>query len=266
MKHCPQCEFTFDDQEQVCDFDGTDLIPVPETPPSFKSISFASPSSRSFICRLVTSRAGLIVLAPVAVLLSSLLIGYIDSANQSKVEKSTSQTRDSASMVPSTSVDAIGQAQVQTDVQPNRPTTISTQRKIGPDELPPSMVKRLQAGTRSQSARTPRNSRDTKLVATKRRSSNSRLVASRRKPANATRQSQARNQARPGSRERARQQHTVASGAYRRQQPSEASGEYRRPGWSTNESAHHRKDLKVVAILKKTGSILKKPFDFIVDR
>ena len=214
MKHCPQCEFTFDDQEQVCDFDGTELSPVPERPPSFKKVSFAPASSGSFVRRLVTPRSGLAVLALGGLLLSALLIGYFDSVNQSNVDKSTSQTRDDrASMVPSTPIDTMGQAEVQAD----RRAIISTQRTIGADELPSSMVKRLQEGTRSRSAKSPGDPPATKLVATKRERgpSNSRLVATRRNPKKATRQSQASNQARPASRERARQQSSVASGTYR---------------------------------------------------
>lgn len=251
MKHCPQCAFTFDDQAQVCDFDGTELSPVPEIPPSFKKVSFATESSGSFARRLVTSRAGLAVLALGGVMLSALLIGYFDSLNQSNVDKSTSHTRDDrSSIVSSTQVDTTGQAEVQTD----RPRIVSTQRQIGADELPPSMVKRLLQGTRSQSAKPRRDRPATKLLATKRRSSSSRLVATRRKPQNTTRQSQARNQSRSGSRERGRQQHSVAGSASRPH------------GWRVDESSHHRKDSKVVAILKKTGSIFKKPFELIVSR
>jgi DNA gyrase/topoisomerase IV subunit B len=251
MKHCPQCEFTFDDQEQDCDFDGTKLRPVPELLPSFKKVSFAPASTWSSIRHHITSSAGQATLALAGLLLSALLAGYYDSVNQSNVNKSTSQAQDDrATMVPSTQVDTVAQAKVQAE----RPRIISTQRKIGADELPSSLVKRLLEGTRAQSAKSRRNPSDTKLVVTKRGPSNSRLVATRRKPRNATRQSQATNPARPGSRDRGRQQHSIASVTYHQ------------PGRSANESAHHRKDSKVVAILKKTGSILKKPFDLIVDR
>ena len=246
MKHCPQCEFTFDDQEQVCDFDGSELLPVTEIPPAFKKVSFATESSLSlsFARGLITSRAGVAILAVVGVMLSALLIGYFDSTNQSNADKSTSQTRNESSSIVPAQVDTVGQA---------RPKAISTQRKLGADELPPSMVKRLLKGTSSQSAK-PRDPSATKMAATKRRSSNSKVAVSRRKPENTTRQSQARNQSKSVSRERPRQQHTVATVTHR---PAR---------WAANESSHHRKDSKVVAILKKTGSIFKKPFDLIFDR
>jgi len=241
MKHCPQCEFTFDDQEQVCDFDGSELLPVTEIPPAFKKVSFATESSLSlsFARGLITSRAGVAILAVVGVMLSALLIGYFDSTN-----KSTSQTRNESSSIVPAQVDTVGQA---------RPKAISTQRKLGADELPPSMVKRLLKGTSSQSAK-PRDPSATTMAATKRRSSNTKVAVSRRKPENTTRQSQARNQSKSVSRERPRQQHTVATVTHR---PAR---------WAANESSHHRKDSKVVAILKKTGSIFKKPFDLIFDR
>lgn len=244
MKHCPQCEFTFDDREQVCDFDGSELLPVTEIPPAFKKVSFATESSLSFARDLITSRAGVAILALVGVMLSALLIGYFDSTNQSNADKSKSETRNESSSVVPTQVETVAQA---------RPKAISTQRKLGADELPPSMVKRLLKGTSSQSAK-PRDSSATKMAATKRRSTNSKVAVSRRKPENTTRHAQARNQSRSVSRERPRQQHTVARVTHR---PAR---------WATKESSHHRKDSKVVAILKKTGSIFKKPFDLILDR
>jgi hypothetical protein len=236
MKHCPQCEFTFDDREQLCDFDGTELTVVPEMLPSFKSVSFAPAASGSFVRRLVKSRAGLPALALAGVVLSALLVGYYDSVSQGNIDMSQSQTRNNtASTFKSTQVDAVGQVETKAD----RPRIISTQRRIGADELPSSMVKRLLDGSRSRSFRSRRSPSSSKLVATK------------RKAKNANRPSQARNQARPDSRERVRQQHSTARMANRRL------------GGGTNESAHHRKDSKVIAILKKTGNILKRPFELI---
>jgi hypothetical protein len=251
MKHCPQCEFTFDDQVQFCDFDGTELNVVPELPPSLKSVPFAPASSGSSVRRLITSPAGLAALAFAGVALSALLIGYYDSESQPKTNMSVPQTRsDTASTVPSTQVDTVGQV----ETQANRPRIISTQRRIGVDELPSSMVKRLLEGSSSRSAKSRRGPSTTKLVATTRGPSSPKLLATTRKAANTTRQSQGRNQARPGPRDRGRQQHSVARVAKGRQ------------GGGANESAHHRKDSKVITILKKTGSILKRPFELIADR
>ena len=323
MKHCPQCEFTFDDRQELCDFDGSELRVVPEKPPSFKSALLAPAASGLSVRRLVRSRAGLAVLAVAGVALSALLIGYYDAANQPNVNMSASQTRnDKANTAPSTQVDPVGQVARQTD----RPKAISTQRKIGADELTSSMVKRLLEGSSSRSIKSRRGTSTSKLVATKRGPSSSKLIVAKRKPGKVNRNSQARNQARPSSRERGRQQHSAARVANQgagwgagsrergrqqysaarvanqgagwgagsrergrqqysaarvanqgagwdagsrergRQQYSAARVANQGAGWDAIESTHHRKGSKVVSILKKTGSILKKPFELIVDR
>lgn len=238
MKHCPQCEFTFDDQEQFCDFDGTELIVVPERLPSFKSVSFVPAASGSFPGRLVKSRAAMAFLALIGVALSALLIGYCDSVNKRDIEISKSQIRnDTASTFKSNPVSTVEPVETQAD----QPRIISTQRRIGADELPPSMVKRIRGGSHARSVRTRRDP-STKMLATKRKSEY------------ANRQSRGRNQARPDSRERVRQQHSTDWVANRGAVVSD------------NGSTHRRKDSKVVAILKKTGKILKRPFEFIAGR
>ncbi|MCM3902960.1 MAG: hypothetical protein ND866_14735 [Pyrinomonadaceae bacterium] len=251
MKHCPQCEFTFDDRQELCDFDGSELRVVPEKPPSFKSVSLAPAASGLSVRRLVRSPAGLAVLAVTGVALSALLIGYYDAANQPNVKMSASQTgADKANSAPSTQVDPLGQVASQTD----RPKAISTQRRIGADELTSSMVKRLLEGSGSRSIKLRRGPSTSKQVATKRGPSSSKRMVAKRKTEKVNRNSQARNQARPRSRERGRQQHSTARVANQR------------AGWVTNESAHHSKGSKVVGFFKKTGSILKKPFELIVNR
>ncbi len=270
MKHCPQCEFTFDDQQQVCDFDGTELSVVPERVPSFKTVSFAPAGSGSFVRRPAKSRAGLPVLALAGVALSALLVGYYDSLSGTNIELSNQTSKDTASKLKSSQVDTVRQVETKAD----RPTIISTQRRIGADELPPAMVKRLLEGSHSRSANSRRDPSATKLVATKRGPSSSKLVGTKRKPASASRQSQARNparpdqervrQAKPGSRERVRQQHSAAKTNGQPRWNSTATMANRR--LVANESPHHRKDSKVIAILKKTGSILKRPFKLIAGR
>ena len=271
MKHCPECEFTFDDEQQVCDFDGTELSVVPERLPSFKTVSFAPAGSGSFVRRLVKSRAGLPVLALAGVALSALLVGYYDSLSQGNIEVSNQTSKDTASRSKPTQVKRVWQVETKAD----RPRIISTLRRIGADELPSSMVKRLREGSHSRSANSRRDPSATKLIATKRGPLSSKLVGTKRKPANVSRQSQARNRARPDSRERVRQvrpesrervrqQHSAAKASGQPRWNSTATVANRRLG--ANESTHHRKDPKVVAILKKTGSILKRPFKLIAGR
>lgn len=260
MKHCPQCEFTFDDQQQVCDFDGTELSVVPERPPSFQIVKLAPAVSRSRVRRIVQSRPALAALALAGVLLSALLVGYYDSRNQPKGGMSNSQTRnDQARPLNSTQVDAVGQVETETD----RPRIVSTQRRIGADQLPSSMVKRLLEGSGTRSAKLRRGPSSSKLVAIKRGPSSTQLMATKRKPVNVNKRAQARNRASLNSPERSRQQHGVAN---TRVNPRPvANFEIGNPK-SETRSAHHRKDSKVIAVLKKTGSILKRPFELVADR
>jgi hypothetical protein len=249
MKHCPQCEFTFDDQQESCDFDGSELKAIPEKPPFFKSDLLAPAASGSFARRLVRSRTGLAILVATGMAASALMIGYYDAANQP--DQASSQTQsETATIASSTQTETAAQVASQAD----RPRPISTQRKIGADQLTSSMAKRLLEGTRSRSIKTSRSPSTSKQVATKRGPSRSKFISAKRKPEKMNRNSQARNQARSVTKERTRQQHSTAIVANLRPRPSAV------------EYTHHRKGSKVGAILKKTGSILKWPFARIVDR
>lgn len=77
MKHCPECNFSFPDIHNVCDFDGTELIHDPERP----SLAKTSPRpSRSR--RFLKSPMFLTTLAMLTLFLSAVLIGYLDSARE----------------------------------------------------------------------------------------------------------------------------------------------------------------------------------------
>ena len=77
MKQCPKCDFTFADFHHLCDFDGTELVPVSEQ----SSLVKRSPPSR---CRrMLKSPLFSMGAATLGLLASALLIGYYDSVNQS---------------------------------------------------------------------------------------------------------------------------------------------------------------------------------------
>ena len=84
MKRCSQCHFTFDDYEEICDFDGTPLIPHQESERSFEHVSARlaalSPSWRT---RLIQSRVSASALG-LGVMAGALLIGHFDSASHAK--------------------------------------------------------------------------------------------------------------------------------------------------------------------------------------
>jgi hypothetical protein len=74
MKHCPACNFSFSDFHQLCDFDGTELVPDPK-PPSLLN----APPRQSRLRRIVKSPTLLTSLAIVALFFSAVIIGYFDS-------------------------------------------------------------------------------------------------------------------------------------------------------------------------------------------
>ena len=76
MKRCPKCEFTFDDHQEFCDFDGAELSVVPELVPSLPVTG-----SRLRFLSAVRSPVTLAGLLLVGVTLSALMIGYYDAAN-----------------------------------------------------------------------------------------------------------------------------------------------------------------------------------------
>ena len=83
MKRCPQCEFTFDDEEACCDFDGSELLPIPKT--------LRPALSSSALGRVLRSPISLGTLGLTAVILSALVVGYYDAASQANSVEATSQ-------------------------------------------------------------------------------------------------------------------------------------------------------------------------------
>ena len=150
MKRCSQCEFTFDDHQQTCDFDGTELTAIEELPPAFRTVSLAPAVSSSPVRRLIQSRACLAVLAMVGVVSSALLVGYYDSVNQPSIDvASTAQTQnDMVNVVPHPAEKA-DQARLEPVAKPRR---ISTQRKIRADEKFSSMSSCVRVNHTSRSS------------------------------------------------------------------------------------------------------------------
>jgi hypothetical protein len=201
MKRCSQCDFTFEDDQQFCDFDGTELSVVPEPVPSFKKYSMPPGVSAPLFLRVVRSRVSLAVMALAGVMLSALVIGYYDSGAQSNIEPDIDlASNDMVNLVPKGASGTLDQA----EPEQVKPTFISTERRINAEEKT-----RTRAHVFSSNSKPERNKRSFDK---------------------ANEESLARNSKRPADRE-------------------------------SNGSRQH-KDSKVVAILKKTGNILTKPFKF----
>lgn len=217
MKRCSQCDFTFEDDQQFCDFDGTELSVVPEPVPSFKKFSMPPGVSAPLFLRVVRSRVSLAVMALAGVMLSALVIGYYDSGAQSNIEPDIDlASNDMVNLVPKGASETLDQA----EPEQVKPTFISTERRINAEEKT-----RTRAHVFSSNSKPERNKRGFEKA-------NKDLLARKQKTGSETanEESLARNSKRPADRE-------------------------------SNGSRQH-KDSKVVAILKKTGNILTKPFKF----
>lgn len=131
MKRCSQCEFTFEDHQQLCDLDGTELTVVPEPFPSFKKVSVPTTVFASLFLRVARSRVTLAVLTLAGVMLSALLIGYIEAGSQPNIViASNAESRHEVISVPQGPSASSGQAPE--EVAKSR--FISTQRTINVDE------------------------------------------------------------------------------------------------------------------------------------
>lgn len=301
MKRCSQCGFTFEKNEQFCDFDGTELTTVPEPIPFYQkvppkvspNISMLRGVTPSGFRRLALSPVSLALLALIGLISSALLIGYYDSARRPNTDLASnpeSQNDNPIQQGPSETSDQAKPEQVE------KPKSISTQRRIKADEksssMPASMLKWESAA--SHSSRPRPGPSTSKLKAT----STAGTRASRPRPEKTNRQSIARVRPRgervealarkqkerstKSNRELQAKNHTRSRSKERVfQRPSTSEVAIRRPGreWESSrpqkesktvaisrdresQSAHQQKDSKVVAILKKTGSILTRPFRF----
>ena len=229
MKRCSECEFTFEDQQQFCDFDGTELTVVPEPFPSFKKVPVPATIPSLFV-RVARSRVSVAVLALAGVMLSALLIGYFEAASQPNIAiASNAESRNEVIPIPQ----GLSVPSDQTEAKPQdavKSRFVSTQRVIDADEK--------------------------SVVSSKKKSlSTSKPEGTERRFEKANRQSLTRNQ-KIGS------QKTDQKMASQKANSEFVSQNQKRPDGSKSQSSHQRGDSKFVAILKKTGRILKRPFEF----
>ncbi len=220
MKRCSQCDFTFSDDHQFCDFDYTELTVIPDPPPSTQNVAPFFPTK---VRRIVRSRPGLAVLALAGI---ALLVGYFDSVQKSRSDLvSSSENQDP----PYLTGQAPREKSEQALIEPvTKPRSISTQRKLAANEtgssMPASILKWNSPTSRTTSRTTPSRSRLRRSQSTSPNVATSNIAASKRKRTNANQAVQARNHR------------------------------------SVRERTNEKKSSKFVAILKKTGSLLTKPF------
>lgn len=296
MKHCSQCGFTFGENEQFCDFDGTELNTVPEPAPFSPSASTLRALRPSRFRRLALSRVSLAALMLAGLISSALLIGYYDSGSQSNIEiASRAQTQnDMVNLVPQ------GPSETSDQAKPEqaKPRSISTQRRIAAaaktSSMPSSMLRWESAASHSSRPRPGPSRSKREAIATfgMRARKQTRARDDRESLAQGRRRSSAagvvaRNQKRQRSHERGVQRRSATEVANRRRgresdssreqnesnvvaisrgRESDSSGQQEEPNvvaisrGRAPQNSRQQKESKLVAILKKTGSILTRPF------
>jgi len=131
MKSCPQCDRSFADSQDACDFDGTSLVedPLVDDPkplPVSLVVSKRPSTTQSSFLRLLKSPVFLTVLLVAAVLSSLLLIVYY-GAKQPNTIAERRAPQDSVSQVPPAQPAAQDKTQAPS-TSPNEVSTASTSR------------------------------------------------------------------------------------------------------------------------------------------
>ena len=232
MKRCPACDFTFADDHQFCDFDHTELTDLPEKPPTFPKVPVPGRARR-----MLHSRVGLTILAVSAVAMSALLVGYLDSASDSRSDLASAPH---------------SQSSLKRQVQPSAsPRKISTQRKLAGHDTDPSMPSSILKWNPNR-ASSERSSKTLRRIPVPARRNPRAHIASARRPAiKRTAPSHIASTIRPAVKPVQPIKVREAPLARNNETTPKRTSTYRQPSGKGN---------KVVAFFKKTGSILSKPF------
>ena len=235
MKRCPKCHFSFADFHRVCAFDGSPLLDDSQRAPSF--VKDRSPRTRfRHVPKLQLFPDGVAV---VALLASALLIRYYHSP------------RESNSMVAL-------QASQNAFVSPASPAK---------DVTRPPVQRQAQkkVATASTRAAVPTNSKRTESIS--KRTEKSASLARREATASRQQATVSRQQATASRRgvTASRQKATASPFIHRFNSPDSADNQL--PKWpvarpTEPEDAANRKQPKLLAMLKTTWHVLKKPFKF----
>ncbi len=270
MKRCSQCDFIFEDDQQICDFDGTELTRIPEPVPLAQKISPSLSTLKDLhpspVRRFLQSPISLALIALAGVASSALLIGIYDSASDPNTRPNIDLASNSQrqkdivtlALSPSSTSDQAKPDQV------SKPKLISTQRKITANQKSASITPMLKwepVASRSRASQSRPASRPGPSTAKLEARTTSRKAASKTRRANTNREALARSHPAASPIGVKASNPMRAATPTRVSQRSAAQVANRRTS-SESESARQKRDSKLVAILKKTGRILKRPFEF----
>jgi hypothetical protein len=235
MKRCSECHFTFSDNDQVCDFDGTPLSEIREPR--------AVAPRKSALRRLLQSQGMAVVLVLVGLVMSALLIGYYDALNQANSDAGAgSRAQEVAPDLAKVTAAALPQPKE----LPNQfgPVRTNNTERPGSAKNKPRLSSRLKRPStvphtlslQSHVVRASAGFRQGNHRAAKRK----------------------REQMSPGllAMNSKRSSYPIATSLHRSSVRA-VKGELKEPS-----VAHHKKDSKLVAALRTTGRILKWPFQF----
>lgn len=139
MKRCPQCEFTFDDHQHFCDFDGTELSAILERRPSSQNLSAPHAILPSVVLRFLRSNFSLAVLALAGIVLSALLVGYYSATEA----ESKGDTGGSVAALPPPSQDFV--ASLVPEAQDSATISVPSDQTPAQTRTPDTVIKKRRA-------------------------------------------------------------------------------------------------------------------------
>ena len=280
MKHCPQCDFIYEDDQIVCDMDGKELVLDPAT------VVSATPAmvSDGLPMESAERRRRNFALLTVFVIVALVIVIYLARANQLRSLRApgvseSSTDRSAGDIPPSTSGDAYLQpssSDLVSTQTPSADTALPEQSREQSNELATAETVQTTAGSLSSSSSTSKESlAHTRLtpgpVTAGVPSGNSRGPVIVRLNNGASIRADEAWEKREGiwyrqggvvtflKRSQVRTIERLPSPSSRSKSAANTTGEKSR---QTEPVAETKKESKVTSFLKKTGRILKKPFKF----
>jgi len=257
MKRCPQCEFTFEDHDKFCDFDGSELSPIFERTLSSQSYSTLTHVLMPVVWRLMRSNFSLAILALTGIVFSALVVGYYSATDVLSKDETVE-------VIPA----LVTQELLKSPVAPARTSTAMAtghpkKNKVltGRQSRTSSQLASLQfarASARSAVFRSRKQSSSSVRVAKVRRRSIQPQLEARVTVGGSSKLFQPRDQ----KHSQALQQVRPSRSAGGEGNVKLTAGHSSSTGSKSRVALPQKKDSKFIAAMKKTGRVLSWPFRF----